>query len=88
MAEQQTTTASAKMPKWAWAILVIIVLLLLLSAYGEDPKVKESIRDTLAIEQCWKEYERKSLAPEEKRFIAGACEKMEAGYRMKHGRNP
>jgi hypothetical protein len=86
--EQSATQPGQKTPWWVWVILAIVIVILLLSAYGEDPKVKQRISDGTAIERCWKEYERRSLAPDEKRFIAASCEKMEADYRMKHGRNP
>lgn len=41
-----------------------------------------------AIETCWTDQQRKSLEPSQARFIAGACEKMEADYKKLHGRNP
>lgn len=88
MNEETPAARNPQMPGWAWAVLALIVLALLISAHSEDPAVKQRLRESLAVEQCWKEYERKSLAPEEKRFIAGACEKMEADYRLKHGLNP
>jgi len=47
-----------------------------------------SDQDRMAIKLCWKDQERKSLTPAEQRFIAGACESMEAKYREKHGRIP
>jgi hypothetical protein len=46
------------------------------------------MKDQRAIELCWNEQKRPSLEPGEARFVAAACEKMEADYRAKHGRNP
>jgi hypothetical protein len=37
---------------------------------------------------CWQEQKRKSLSPDLGRFVAGACEKMEADFRAKHHREP
>lgn len=86
--DHQPAVASARMPWWAWALFAVIILVLLLSARSEDPEVKQRIRDTIAVEECWKEYERKSLEPATKRFIASGCERMEREFADKHGRKP
>ena len=41
-----------------------------------------------AIEVCWDEQQRKSLDPAQQRFIAGACESMEAKFVAKYGHKP
>lgn len=53
-----------------------------------SPEENERYAERSAIELCWKDQQRKSLAPETARFIAGACEKMEADFRAKHRMNP
>lgn len=50
----------------------------------ETPKSK----DRAAIDLCWQDYERKSLEPGTKRFIAGACEMLEQRFRETHGAEP
>lgn len=55
---------------------------------SQDPGVKARGKERAAIKLCWDDYGRKSLAPAEQRFIAGACERMENDYRTKWGRNP
>jgi hypothetical protein len=41
-----------------------------------------------AIEACWEDQKRKSLDPAQQRFIAGACESMEAKFVAKFGYKP
>ena len=50
----------------------------------DDPKTRE--REKIAY--CWKDQERKSHEPATARFIAGACEKMEADFKQKYGVSP
>lgn len=54
-------------------------------AWGYFTVPSQSLIDGKAIDLCWEEYERKSLTPDQKRFIAGACEMMEDEFRNKHG---
>jgi len=49
---------------------------------------KNKPKDRYAIQYCWEQYDRKSLNDDEKRFIAGSCEKMEEAFRAKYGVNP
>ena len=41
-----------------------------------------------AIKQCWKDYERKSLEPSTKRFVASVCEKIEHDFTQQYGVEP
>lgn len=41
-----------------------------------------------SIDTCWEEQKRKSLDPAQQRFIAGACEGMEAKFVAKYGHKP
>lgn len=65
-----------------------VILMIVGSCAGGSPEgqARASARD--AIELCWTEQSKKSLDPGAARFVAGACEKMEADYRTKWGRNP
>uniref|UniRef100_UPI003F7DBF21 hypothetical protein n=1 Tax=Xanthomonas sp. 0924 TaxID=2835534 RepID=UPI003F7DBF21 len=55
---------------------------------NSDPQSKVRWRDKEAIELCWESYERKSLEPSTKRFVAMSCEKMERDFKAKYGRDP
>ncbi|GEM_PF-1743372 len=70
-------------------VLGAIFVAILMVMNPEDPAVREERwRKKDAIELCWKEYERKSLDPATKRFVASACEKMEKDFRDKYGQEP
>jgi hypothetical protein len=65
---------------------------LLVVATGErpppSPEAKAKADARASIENCWQGYERKSLDPDQKRFIAAACELAEQKYRAKYGTAP
>lgn len=71
-----------------WLIGGVVAFFVFGATVGNTPEAKARIAAQDAIAICWKGYERKSLSPNEQRLIAGACEKMEADYRLKFGRNP
>lgn len=74
---------------WLWIPLGLVVAFLgfgMVVANTPEGKVRTAERE--AIERCWDEQKRLSLAPEQQRFIAGACERMEREYTAKHGRTP
>ena len=74
-----------------WAALVAAVLLILFIVVmhaGNTPQVEEKGIKRLAIEQCWKDYERKSLDPGTKRFVASVCEKLELDFKEQYGVEP
>lgn len=76
-------------PPWLMAVGFVVGLFVLFGAINANsPEAKARIQDRLAIEACWKDHARASLTPDEKRFIAGACETGEAKFRQKHGTNP
>lgn len=54
----------------------------------ETPEEREMWTVKRAIEHCWKDQARKSLPPDQARFIAGACERMESDFRAKYRREP
>lgn len=72
---------------WKWVLGVpvggFVLLMLVGSCAGSTPEGKERRASRAAIEQCWKEQERKSRDPSGARIIAQACEKMESDYRSK-----
>jgi hypothetical protein len=76
-----------------WAVLVVVMLGVLVAvATGErvppSPEVAAKEAARAGIERCWQDYERKSLEPEHKRRIAGACELLEQKYRARYGTAP
>ncbi len=46
------------------------------------------MHDRDAINLCWKEQKRPSLAPDSARFVASTCEKMEQDFHDKWNREP
>lgn len=57
---------------------LFVVLVLAGTVINETPEGKERMRKRLLSEQCWSNYESKSLDPATKRFVAGVCEKIDA----------
>lgn len=78
---------------WATLILLggagaVVVLILIAGMKSPSPKEREKGKERDAIALCWKDYERKSLDPATKRFVASACELLEKRFREKHGVEP
>lgn len=76
-----------------WAALKVVGLAMaafLLWAFlrTPSPDEREQSSQRHAIDQCWSEQKRKSLPPDQARFIAGACEMMEGKYKARWGHNP
>ncbi len=91
----QVEAPVAEQKKGGGVLKVFLVLAALVAAFliygatvANTPEAKARMAAQDAISLCWKEQERKSLTPGAQRFVAGACEKMEADYRAKYGRNP
>lgn len=66
----------------------VVAFLIFGASVGNSPQAQARLASKDAISMCWEEQGRKSLTPGTQRFIAGACEKMEADYRAQYGRNP
>ena len=74
---------------WVTSIVVALVLVFSLIMYlGNTPQAEEKGIKRMAIEQCWKDYERKSLDPGTKRFVASVCEKLERDFKQQYGVEP
>lgn len=74
---------------WIWAPLGSVGLFLFWAMVRTpSPQENEMQRQRASIEYCWKEQARKSLEPSSQRFIAGACERMEDGFRQRFSTNP
>lgn len=75
-----------------WLKLLIGVptaLFLLMMVIGSNaPNADAKSADRRAIDMCWKDQSKKSLDPGAARFVAGACEKMEADFRQRFGVSP
>ncbi|NBM98599.1 hypothetical protein [Proteus sp. G2660] len=73
-------------------LLIVIVLIVAFLGYGaimsSTPEGKEKAKARNAIDYCWKEYDKKSITNEQRRFIASTCEKMESDFRSRYGVNP
>ncbi|MEQ4644684.1 hypothetical protein ACIS7S_12075 [Providencia sp. DFU6] len=77
------------MKKILLAIIILVVAFLGFGAFvSSTPEGKEKSKARDAIKYCWSEYDKKSITDEQKRFIAGACEKMESDFRSNYGVNP
>ena len=69
-------------------ILAVAIAALVLCGCDNSPEAKEKASKRHGIDYCWSTYKNKSNSEEEKRFIAGACEKMEDDFRSAYGVNP
>lgn len=69
-------------------LLLVAVGVLLLVGCDNSPEAKEKGIKRDAIKLCWEDYEKKSFDAGTKKFIAGACEKMEGDFKAKYGVNP
>lgn len=63
-------------------------MLLLGILQSNSPENDEKYKARGAISVCWQEYEKKSLDPAAKRFIAGVCEQMEQKFRDQYRTSP
>lgn len=70
---------------WKWLIGVpvggFLLLMLIGSCTGTPSSRASKSSQRSAIELCWQEQAKKSNTPDQARFIAGACEKMETDAR-------
>lgn len=76
--------------KIALQVILVLVAAFLAWAFLRTPSPEEREKSSArrAIELCWQDQGRKSLAPDAARFIAGACEKMETDFVAKYGVKP
>lgn len=72
-----------------WVVGVVVAGFVILAAVGmNSPSLQERGSARRAIELCWSEQSRKSMSPDEQRFIAGACEGMERKFEAKYNARP
>lgn len=71
-----------------WFFGGLVVVAMLWALLRDDPDREEKSRRRSAIELCWDQQKRKSATAGEARFIASACETMEAEFRGRFGVNP
>jgi hypothetical protein len=84
----RSTLPKSSSRKWPWIVLPLAVLVGFIAIAGRTPASDEKAKLRRAIASCWREQSRKSLAPEQALFIAGACEKMQADYRGRFRAEP
>jgi hypothetical protein len=74
---------------WPWFVAAPILAFFAFGFYASNtPEGKARAQARQGIETCWDEQKRKSFSPGEQRFIAGACERMEADFRQRYGASP
>jgi len=84
-----TVNSKNPAPAWAWVVgIAALVLFIMALVATQLPGEKAKAEERQAIDQCWKDQARKSLAPSVARFAASTCERMEDDYRQKHGTAP
>jgi hypothetical protein len=77
---------------WPWIVGVPVGLFAVLMVWGTiignspEGQAKAKARDTIAF--CWQEQKRKSFDAGTQRFVAGACEQMEADFVRRFGHTP
>lgn len=69
-------------------VLMVALGILTLLGCDNSPEAKEKASKRDGIDYCWSTYKKKSNSDAEKRFIAGACEKMEDDFRAAYGVKP
>jgi len=76
--------------RWFLALLGVpaAILFFLYMVGGSAPPPDDKSRARSAIRLCWQEYERKSIDPPTKRFIASSCEMMERDFVAKFKHKP
>jgi hypothetical protein len=79
-------------PWWVWALLSPFIIFGLMMIYQmvkpetvDDRAIASARR---AIELCWSDQGKKSLAHGSAQSIAGICENLESDFRAKWGRTP
>lgn len=80
------------LPWWPMTLVSAVILGAIWFASSKLPSstapTNDKQRERSGIELCWQDYARKSLDPETKRFIAGACEMKEREFVTKYGVKP
>ena len=75
--------------RWPWIVGALVAALVWwVWSASNDPENQAKSRARDAISLCWDEQAKKSPAPAEARFVAGACEGMEADFVQKYGVRP
>lgn len=72
-----------------FGLLGLLGLAVVMAIDPVDPAASAAQQhDRDVIDLCWKDYGRRSLDPQTKRFVAEVCEKMESDFKQKFGREP
>lgn len=74
------------------AVIILGALIVAFLGFGAilgntpEGRARQAERDKIDV--CWDTQQRKSMDYAQQRILAGACEKMEADFRNRFGRNP
>jgi len=74
---------------WLWIPLGLIAAFFIFAMIiGSSPEAQQRQEERISIELCWRSQKDPAFEGSTQQFIAGACKKMEADFRAKHGLNP
>lgn len=86
--DNRIPTMKTLLVKTVIVLAALFILFTLVAALTYSPKDKAMSDDRIGIKVCWDGQSKKSLTPEQARFIASACEEMETKFRAKYGVTP
>ena len=87
VAQAEPPTEKKSGPKlWLWIPLGLVAAFFLFGAVLPKDEAKSRARQVISL--CWSDQAKKSNTPGEARFIAGACEKLEADFLAKYKHRP
>lgn len=87
MIHSNSSEAGASYWRLAFPMVALVAALWLWMSGPPAPRTpQQTERDAIAL--CWKDQSRKSLPPDQARFIASTCEMMAGKYRQAYGVDP
>lgn len=69
-------------------LVLFLIVMIRMSPSGSSSGMDEKSQARYAIDLCWENQRKKSLPPDQQRFIAGACEMMEQKFVEKYRHKP
>jgi hypothetical protein len=72
--------------RWLWVSAMLLTMLaVIILVEAQSPASTAMAQAQAAIDSCWQAQQRKSLGPEEQRYVAKACETMEERFFERFG---